>query len=188
LIKTEQGVLLLKYIANLISICRIISTLLLWVVLTLHNTGLFLVLYFIGGLSDVLDGYIARKTNTQSELGARLDSIADLIFFAAVTVFIILWMGKAILTFLPLLLITVLIRSANLIIAAYKYHSFSVLHTWGNKIIGFLLFITPLFIIYDLSVLIWAVCIISVLAAMEECIIHLTSPELNLNRRSIFKR
>ena len=175
----------MKYIANMISVCRIIFSLLLC--FSFHNTVLFLVLYFICGLSDALDGYIARKTNTQSELGARLDSIADLIFFAVVTVFIILWMGNTILLFIPWILITALIRCANIAIAAYKYHSFSTLHTWGNKIMGFLLFITPFFIIYDLFALLWIVCIIAVLSAVEECVIHITSPELDLNRRSIFK-
>jgi len=40
----------------------------------------FLILYVICGLSDVLDGIIARKTNTTSNFGAKLDTIADFIF------------------------------------------------------------------------------------------------------------
>ena len=31
-------------------------------------------------MSDMLDGYIARKSKTESELGSKLDSMADLIF------------------------------------------------------------------------------------------------------------
>ena len=40
----------------------------------------FYVLYIAAGLSDVLDGFAARKTNTASEFGARLDTAADLVF------------------------------------------------------------------------------------------------------------
>ena len=35
-------------------------------------------------MSDVLDGYIARKTNSATKLGSILDSIGDSIFFFAV--------------------------------------------------------------------------------------------------------
>lgn len=175
----------MKYIPNIISLGRIIILLTLF--FTYHKPVLFLILYFICGFSDILDGYIARKTKTESELGARLDSIADILLFTVITVFIIQWMGNEILIYLPLIVITALIRCANIAIAAYKYHSFAPLHTWGNKLTGFLLFITPLFIIYQLSVVLWIVCIIAVLSAVEECVIHLTSPEVDVNRRSIFK-
>ena len=42
---------------------------------------LFLILYSICGFTDILDGYIARKTRTESKFGAKLDTIADLLFF-----------------------------------------------------------------------------------------------------------
>ena len=171
--------------ANIIWISRIV--LLLALFFSFHNASLFLVLYLVCGLSDVLDGYVARKTKTQSELGARLDSMADLILFTVITLSIILWMGNEVRIFLPWIIIIVLIRCTNLAIAAYKYRSFAILHTWGNKLAGFLLFITPLFILYRQSVILWFVCFVAILSAAEESIIHLTSPRLNLNRRSIFK-
>jgi CDP-diacylglycerol--glycerol-3-phosphate 3-phosphatidyltransferase len=183
--KTERWAALLKYIANSLSISRIV--LLLALFFTFHNPWLFLVLYIACGLSDVLDGYVARKTNTQSELGARLDSIADLILFAVITVSVILWMGSQILPFLPWIVAAALLRCANMAIAAYKYHSFAILHTWGNKLTGFLLFIAPLFILYGQLAFLWPVCAMAVLSAAEECVIHITSPKLDINRRSIFK-
>ena len=42
----------------------------------------FYALYLIAGLTDMIDGTIARKTNTVSEFGARFDSIADFVFAA----------------------------------------------------------------------------------------------------------
>ena len=38
----------------------------------------FYVLYLIAGVSDMIDGTIARRTNTVSEFGARFDTAADL--------------------------------------------------------------------------------------------------------------
>ena len=40
----------------------------------------FYVLYIMAGLSDILDGFAARKTNTASRFGARLDTTADYVF------------------------------------------------------------------------------------------------------------
>ena len=40
----------------------------------------FYALYIAAGLSDMLDGYVARKTDTVSKFGARLDTIADFVF------------------------------------------------------------------------------------------------------------
>ena len=40
----------------------------------------FYVLYIGAGFTDMIDGTIARKTNTVSELGSKLDTIADFVF------------------------------------------------------------------------------------------------------------
>ena len=62
-----------KYIPNIITAVRILGTLfLLWAKLP---SLYFFVIYSICGFSDVLDGWLARKTKTTSEFGARLDSV-----------------------------------------------------------------------------------------------------------------
>ena len=43
---------------------------------------IFYVLYLIAGLSDMVDGIIARKTDSVSEFGSRLDGVADFVFVA----------------------------------------------------------------------------------------------------------
>ena len=40
----------------------------------------FYMLYLIAGLSDMVDGIIARKTNSVSEFGSRFDGVADFVF------------------------------------------------------------------------------------------------------------
>lgn len=154
--------------------------------LSFNNRLLFAGLYMTCGFTDVLDGYVARKTNTQSELGARLDSIADLILFVVITASIIIWMGTRALVFLPIVIGTALIRCVNLAIAACKFRSFAILHTYGNKATGFLLFMSPFFVLFQHFSVLWAVCTVAILAALEECIILLTSAKLDFNRQSIF--
>ena len=45
-------------------------------------SAMFLAIYTLAGVTDVLDGWLARKIGTASAWGARLDSIADLFFYA----------------------------------------------------------------------------------------------------------
>ena len=67
----------MKSIPNYISFSRIFFSLVLILVIPLSLA--FFVIYIICGLSDIMDGFIARKTLTISTLGAKLDSIADMI-------------------------------------------------------------------------------------------------------------
>jgi CDP-diacylglycerol--glycerol-3-phosphate 3-phosphatidyltransferase len=88
---------------------------------------------------------------------------------------------------LPLLAATFLVRCFNAVFAAVKYHSFVFLHTWGNKLSGLLVFIAPLpYMVWHSDAIIWTVCMVCILAAIEEGLIHLTSAEPDPDRRSIF--
>jgi len=40
----------------------------------------FITCYLLCGISDILDGYLARKLKAQSALGSNLDTFADFIF------------------------------------------------------------------------------------------------------------
>lgn len=175
----------MRYVANIISISRIVLLIMLF--FTFNNIILFVSIYLVCGFSDVLDGYIARKTNTQSELGAKLDSFADLFLFLVITTSIIIYLGEKVLVFLPGVIITFIIRIINMVVVAYKYHCFGVIHTWGNKFTGLLLFIAPLFIVFNKVQPLWIIVGVAVLSSIEELIIHLTSSKLELDRKSIFK-
>ena len=67
--------------ANIITGCRILCSILLLFFPALSPT--FFILYLVAGFTDMIDGTIARKTNTASEFGSRLDTIADMVFVAA---------------------------------------------------------------------------------------------------------
>lgn len=70
------------------------------------------IIFIIAGISDGVDGFIARQFNQQSELGAYLDPIADKLLL--VTVFIML----AILGFLPQWLVVLVVSRDVLIVIA----------------------------------------------------------------------
>jgi len=176
----------LKFVANAISISRILISLSL-LFIDLHSWQ-FVCVYLMCGISDLLDGYIARKTKTQSLLGAKLDTVGDMIMFAVVLyIFIpaITIPNTLVIWFMAILSIRVL----SIIIVFIKYKMFAMLHTISNKITGLLLFFIPMVIGSPLeNPIIYFVCAVASVSAIEELIIHITSKELEVNSKSIFKR
>ena len=76
-----------KYPANFITSLRIVGT--IGLLFTVPFSKVFYVLYTFSGITDVLDGAVARITGTASSIGAELDSIADLIFYLVMMISII---------------------------------------------------------------------------------------------------
>ena len=64
-------------IVNLITLSRIILAPIILVFLILDNYLLCLLLFVLAGITDYLDGYIARIYNADSQLREILDPIAD---------------------------------------------------------------------------------------------------------------
>ena len=175
----------MKSIANYTSIVRIFLALTLALAKPLSIA--FFVIYIACGISDVYDGYIARKTNTASKLGEKLDSVADLI---VVVVLMIVLYPIINLTFkiIVWIVIIAIIRVVSLMVVFIKYKTFGILHTYGNKITGFLLFTFPLLLAFvQFDVLMYIICVVASISAIEELLIHLSSKELLANKKSIFQ-
>ena len=114
------------------------------------------------------DGTVARKTNTVSKSGERLDTIADLIFVAVcffklipvldIPLWLYIWIA-----------VIVLIRIVNIISGFLIQNRFIILHTTTNKLTGALLFILPFTLQFvDLSYSAAIVCFIATFAAAQE--------------------
>ncbi len=175
---------LIKVIPNCLSIIRIILSFSL--IFTVPLSFTFYVIYLICGISDIMDGIIARKTGSCSELGARLDSAADLIMVIALffRIFPMLKLPDLIVLWVIIIFI---IRLISVTIVLVKYKTFAILHTWSNKAAGFALFLAPFLLYSYLSgFLMYMICGIASLSAIEEMTIHLTSRQLQVDKKSIF--
>jgi CDP-diacylglycerol--glycerol-3-phosphate 3-phosphatidyltransferase len=176
----------MKNLANYISIARIILVLILAILEPL--SFLFYVIYTVSGISDIMDGFIARKTNSTSKLGEKLDSAADFIMVIILVpiFYTILNPGTRILLWI---IVIGIIRTISLLIVLVKYKTFGMLHTYGNKITGLILFLIPLLlIIVPNGVLMYLVCSVASVSALEELGINMLSKELRANKKSIFSK
>lgn len=127
-----------KQIPNIITAARIALSAAL--IFTENFSALFYVLYFVCGMSDMADGFLAKKLDAESPFGSKLDSLADFIFVAVCAVK--LWGYIAENRF---------IAAAFAVIAAVKL-TLSIIfngrntHTAANKAAGFFLFVSVPFI------------------------------------------
>jgi|TARA_B100000214_G_C23843514_1_gene569965 CDP-diacylglycerol--glycerol-3-phosphate 3-phosphatidyltransferase len=71
---------------NFITIARIFLAPIILVFLIFGNYLACVLLFFLAGLTDYYDGYLARKYNAESELGEILDPIADKILIVFILI------------------------------------------------------------------------------------------------------
>lgn len=152
--------------ANIITCCRILCSILM---LFFQIASIpFYVLYLLCGLSDVLDGIVARKTNTVSSLGAKLDTFADFIFVAILLIKIWLEMDVPIWLWIWMVVIAG-IKIVNVIGGFVLAKRLIVEHTFLNKFTGVLLFLLPFTLVWvDLNYSAMVVCVVATISAIQE--------------------
>ena len=155
-----------KHIANILTGLRIFGSILLLFFPAFSLA--FYVTYILCGFSDMIDGTIARKTNSTSEFGSQLDTIADLIFVAASLFKLLpathipgwLWIWGGVIA---------VIKVSNMIWGYVTKKQFISMHTIMNKVTGFLLFLLPLTISgTEWKYIAIAVCSIAMASAIQE--------------------
>jgi len=157
---------MMKHIANILTSCRILGSVLL--LFFPAFSAAFYIIYLFCGFSDMIDGTIARKTNSISSFGSKLDTVADLIFAMVslvkllpvlhIPMWIWIWGGMI-----------ALIKISNIILGYVSQNQFISLHTIMNKATGMLLFLLPLTISFmELKYTAIVVCSIATLSAIQE--------------------
>ena len=182
-----QNVQWRKYIPNMITACRLAGT--VWMLFLEPLSGLFFVVYTLAGLSDILDGWIARSKKLVSELGTKLDSAADLLYYSVMFVKIMpilvrtlplpIWIGVGAI---------VVIRLVSYLLAAVKYKRFASLHTYMHKVSGGAVFLIPYSLCTAAAVPYCGfAAVITGLASVEELVLHLTAGTYRADRKTILK-
>ena len=155
-----------RHLANIITSIRILCSLTL--LFCPAFSVAFYALYITAGLSDIADGWIARKTNTSSAFGSKLDTVADVIFVVVclikllpamdIPIWLYVWIG-----------VIALIKVINIVSGYVVQKQFVAVHSMTNKITGTLLFVFPLTLSFiDLKYSAVAVCLIATFAAVQE--------------------
>lgn len=156
-----------RHIPNIITLSRILMAVALPFVQS--SPAVFWTLYLLCGLSDVLDGAVARLAGTESRIGEKLDTLADIVFVAMWMVLFIpainvgrwiwIWTG-----------VIALIKVVNVIYGLAMKKGLVAKHTPANKATGFLLFLLPMIVLWEVIKVpyIILICIMATFAAVQE--------------------
>ena len=129
---------------------------------------LFCALYAAAGVSDMIDGAVARKTGTVSKFGSKLDTAADLVFTAACLIKLLPVLDLPVRLRIWISLIA-MIKLLNIAAGYRQQKEFVAVHSVMNKITGCLLFAFPLTLAFvDLKYSAAVVCAAATVAACYE--------------------
>ena len=128
----------------------------------------FYILYLFCGLTDMIDGIIARKTGAVSKFGARLDTVSDFVFMFVCSIKILPMISIPIWIWVWIILIT-LIKIFNIMLVFIRNKKLISIHSVLNKATGFTLFLLPLSLtfiptVYSIS----TICVVATVAVMQE--------------------
>ena len=172
-------------VPNVLSLYRLLSFPIVLMFMLRGYETVFVVLLVINLATDVLDGLIARIYKMQTEIGARLDSFADLGTYI-LGVFIYKWddfrpVQGYFFVFLGLFLLPVFITLV-------KFGRTSSLHLYSNKIAGYIqgFFFFALFVFGFYPWFFWIMLISGYIAFSEGIIIHLISKEIRSNAKGLY--
>jgi cardiolipin synthase len=107
----------LSHLPNIITIARIALVPVLILLLKDQDYAAGLIVFVIAGASDALDGYLAKRLNVQSRLGAILDPVADKLLLVSAYVML------AVLGHIPFWLVLVVVFRDLLIVGGYMLYT-----------------------------------------------------------------
>ena len=155
-----------RQIPNILTTIRIVCSILLLVCKPL--SAAFIRLYIAAGVSDMLDGFTARRFDAATVFGEKYDSLADIIFIGvcllklipifSLSLWGVIWIG-----------LIAVIKVTNLMFSYANHRKKLFLHTIANKITGAMLFLAPLaLILVPINYALPVVCTVATFAAIQE--------------------
>ena len=175
-------------IPNFLSLSRLIFLPVLFIFVNMENMEIpFVISYAILGSTDFFDGLVARKLNQTSELGKRLDSIADLPFYISSAYFIAKLRPQYLEPNYTILYIFFGLLALSFLISGIKLKQPMLMHTIMLKFIGVLVYLlvilTPL---VDTTWFITVILCLYFIGFTEEIIIFLKYDKVDPDAKSLF--
>jgi CDP-diacylglycerol--glycerol-3-phosphate 3-phosphatidyltransferase len=176
-------------IINFITLYRIVTFPILLFLILIHQFNLFKWLLLASFFTDAIDGYLARRYNATSVLGAKLDSIGDDLTVLAAVIGLCVVHFDFIEKELTLILILFGLFFIQLILSLSKYKKMSSFHTYLAKtaaVVTAVFLLSAFFLNKIVYPLFYASFIITALELIEETIIVLFLPTWKTNVKGLY--
>lgn len=175
-------------IPNVLSLYRLITfPLVLWLALSGREQA-FAVMLCVNLVTDILDGFIARRFNMMTEIGARLDSIADIGTYILAVTGIFCFKAADFEPHLTSFFVYLGLFVACNLLALLKFRRFPSLHLYSWKIGGymqgiffFVLFVSDFYTVFYYIMITWGI-----LAFTEHLVVQLLLKEMRSNAKGLY--
>ncbi len=175
-------------VPNAISLARLVAAPVLLAAALRAQQDLFTWLLLACLLSDIADGLIARGFALASELGARLDSAADMAVFYVAVFGVFVFQGDFVFTHWVPILAVIGLYVVEVVAALARYGRISSFHTVLTRLSAYAQggFVLSLFLWGYSPMLFWAAIGLSVLAYTEELAIVWLLPQWRADVRGLY--
>jgi phosphatidylglycerophosphate synthase len=171
-------------IPNTLTMARVVCVPVLWLLAIARANLPFVILLALAGLSDVFDGYFARRLRQQSGFGAWFDSFADNIVSASIPFWLFFLLPDFVLANLVVLVAIIVLFVISIMLGIWRYGRIVSYHLYSNKIANLVLYLFVLeAVLVGPSRVFFAVTVfILAIALIEEMAVTLTRkhPPTNL--------
>lgn len=175
-------------IPNYLSFYRLLAfPFILYFALSRHES-LFAIFIVINLVTDIADGFIARRFHMETELGASLDAFADNFTYALAIVGIYVFKLEDFLPHKISFLIFIGFLILPILLSLIKFGRFSSFHLYNNKIAGYIegIFFVCLFTVGFITPLYYLMIVWGIMGGIESIVIQLIIPEMRANVKGLY--
>lgn len=179
----------LKSLPNLITSVRFFLAPILVYLAYVQELLFFTILFYICGVSDYIDGPIARKYNLDSELGSILDSVADELLLLLGLVFIYLFRPEILLDNIALFGVFLSVYAVERILLYALHKGKARLHLYSGKAFArsFYIFLPLMFYIDNYSPMMYLILSLGFITFIEHSIVYIKYKEIDPEIKSVIK-
>jgi len=175
-------------IPNLISAYRLfIDPLILYFIIA-GKENLFAIFLVINLFTDALDGFIARKCHSETELGAKLDAFADNFTYVLAFIGMLVFKLEDFRPHFASFIIFVTMLVSTVVVSLIKFRKFPSYHLYTTKISGYIqaFFFICLFTVGFIPAFYYFVIGWGIMGAVECIILDMILPEMRSNVKGLY--
>ncbi len=177
------------YVVNILTLYRLVTVPLLLVLVFNHRFDLFKWLLVASFATDAADGYLARKFNAISKLGATLDSIADDLTIGVAIVAVVISRPSFIRQEIILVVIMSVMYVVEIILSLTRYGKISGFHVYTAKVAAILqgAFILLFFFLpQPVYILFYFMAALTIIDLAEEIMLVIILPTWRANVKGLY--
>ena len=172
---------------NVISLIRLACMPALLTLAYLGKPFWFLVVLALAFISDALDGYIARRFNLTTALGARLDSWSDFAIYLSLSISVFWLWPNIVNEQFPYIMLVVVSIVIPTLVGLLKFSALSSYHTWFVKFAAACTAVSSILLFGGYIAWPFQVSsILCIIAATEQIVISIYLPQLRSNVKTLW--